>query len=30
MTIDELLTDMAAYMAEQAPDGTDVSGWYQP
>jgi hypothetical protein len=28
MTIPQLLTDMATYMAEQAPDGTDVSGWF--
>jgi len=27
MTIEELITDMARYMAEQAPHGTDVSGW---
>ena len=27
MTLDELLTDMAEYMADQAPAGTDVSGW---
>jgi hypothetical protein len=27
MTIEELLTDMATYMADQAPKGTDVSGW---
>ena len=27
MSIPELLTDMATYMARQAPDGTDVSGW---
>jgi len=28
MTIPQLLTDMATYMAEQAPPGTDVSGWF--
>jgi len=30
MTFPQLLTDMAAHMAEQAPEGTDVSGWYKP
>jgi len=23
----ELMTDIATYMADQAPEGTDVSGW---
>ena len=27
MTFEELFIDMAAYMADQAPEGTDVSGW---
>ena len=27
MTIPELMTDMATYMAAHAPEGTDTSGW---
>ena len=27
MSPPDLISEMAAYMAEQAPDGTDTSGW---
>jgi len=29
MTIPELMTDIATYMAAHAPEGTDVSGWFK-